>query len=753
MNQSHARKMLQHNEDRRQVDSRRPDRLRPLFGPLRGNERISAIVLAVALVTALPLSACKQQAEAGPPQDFGESIVVSTFSQGYQDFESALDISFSKELMERLSYLGDDPVTGFRTAGSPAEAEAAALVEAAMRRAGLQNVTRDRATVDGWIFKGANLVYENKKGKSERIALGGYPVNLVTSGEALTLVDAGRGRTADYDGLDVRGKLVLLYADGEAETEGAGVQAVQAKLSGAKAVLLCAAPDAAPDDRLLSHSFGAPSDAPAFAIGAADYNLLKTMLKRAENGELPVRFSADSVVTGGTSTENIWGEIPGKSAEVVYMLSNYDGFYRSVFEGATGVSAMLGVAKALSDSGFLPNKTIRFVACGAGEWGATNTPFEWGIGAWRQLSQLHPEWAEQAFAVLNLDAVYPLKNKLGFGMTATDEIYDFAARSAKQLIETGMYGFTLHSPENPSDILTEEIIWNLFGVPAVAARPGEGDKFYDSHRHSNQDTIETLGFDDEAYRFVQLLFGKLILDLDETPVRPINLETGIRTILTSLEARPITNARLAERLAASAEAAATLAADIETLNEKYLSADKNARASMENAATDLNRRLYALNRVMRDAFARFNRNGALVLPHTDAFANTEALEIALSALRDRDAEAAVEALKHTDFGRYTEYDLRVRDHFAALDHADTWAAGRVTDPICRTDVPAENLARKIEEQDPDVNAETEALDELLAQEKLRLRAILDEELSQVEEIIPRIERAIADIAPWIGAEE
>ncbi|MDR2089334.1 MAG: hypothetical protein LBP73_08265 [Clostridiales Family XIII bacterium] len=709
-------------------------------------KNIQAIALAAVLAAALPLSSCKPPAEAAS-EDIGESIVVSAFSQEYQDFEAALDIAFSKDLMERLSRLGNDSATGFRTAGSPAEAEAAALVEAEMRRAGLRNVTREQAPADGWVFKGASLIFENKKGDPERVVLGGYPVNLVASGQKLTLVDAGRGRASDYADLDVRGKLVLLRADDGDAAGNAGFQAVQAKLAGAKAVLICAEPEAETDDKLLTLDFGAPSDAPAFAIAGADYDLLKAALKRSENDELPVTLHADSVVAGGAPTVNVWGEIPGKSGEVICMLSRYDGFYRSVFEGAAGVSAMLGIAKGLCDSGFLPNKTIRFVACGAGEWGAVNTPFEWGAGAWRQISLLHPEWPEQAFAVLNPGTLYPVKNKTGFGMTATDEIYAFAARSAGQLAETGMYGFTLYSSENPSGILTEEIIWNLFGIPAAAARPGEGDRFRDAHRRSNLDTIEALGFDDDAYRFGQLLFGKLILDLDETPVRPLNFETGLRAILASLEGRTVTNARLTELLTEAADSAATLAADIESANAKYLASDKDARASAEVAAAGLNRELYALNRLLRDAFARFSRSGASVLPHADAFANAEALESALSALHSRDDAGAVAALENTVFGCYADYDIRVRDYFAALDHAGTWAAGREAGPVCRTDIPAENLARKIAEKNPDVRAETEALDALLAQEKLRLREILDGELSRLEEILPRFERLIADIAP------
>jgi hypothetical protein len=705
--------------------------------------------LAALSAATLSLSACKPPAEAAPPDL--ESIVVSAFSREYQDFETALDIAFSKDLTERLAFLGDDPATGFRTAGSPAETEAADLVEAAMRRAGLQNVTRERASADSWVFKGASLGFENKKGERERITLGGYPVNLVASEQALTLVDAGKGRASDYEGLDVRGKLVLLHTD-DADDENAGFQAVQAKVLGAKAVILCAGADAAEDDRLRSHGFGAPSDAPAFAIGAADYGLLKTMLKRAENGELPVTLSADSVVAGGAGTENIRGEIPGKSAEAIYMIAHYDGFYHAAFEGATGVSAMIGIAKALCDSGFLPNKTIRFVACGAGDWGAVNTVFEWGAGAWSQLAQLHPEWAEQAFAVMNLDALYPLKNKLQLGMTATDEIYGFAERSMSQLIETALYGFTRHSSENPSDFLTEEILWSLFGVPAVAARPGEGDGFRDAYRHSSLDTMEALGFDDEAYRFGQLLFGKLVLDLDETPLRPLDFETGLRAVRASLDGRSITNARLTEALKTAEAAAATLAADIEAANLKYLGADAETRAAAETAVGDLNRHLYALNRLLRDAFVRFDRRGTLVLPHAEAFANTEALSTALTALRDRDSAAAVEALRGAGFGRYADYDERVCDYFASLDHAGTWGAGRDTGPVCRADRTIRSLAQKAAEQDADTRAEAEEIELLLTREQLHLRAILEEEAARLDEILPRIDRAIADSAPLVPAE-
>jgi hypothetical protein len=710
---------------------------------LNSAKQLPPIVMALALcVAAVTLSSCEQDAEAAPA-DIGESIVVSSFSREYQDFELAIDTGFSKEVMEKLSLPGDDPATGFRTAGSPAEAEASVTVETAMLRAGLRNVTRDPAPVDSWTFKGANLIFENKKGGQTKISLGGYPANLIAEKQALMLVDLGGGKAADYAGRDVRGKLVLMEA-GDTDEDG-GFRAVQAKMAGAKAIIFCRDAGAGTEDRLLSGRFGAPSDAPAFAVSENDLALLKSALKRAENGELPVIFSSDSVVAGGAPTENIWGEIPGKSSETIYMLSNYDGFYHAAFEGASGLSVMLGVAKALCDSGFLPNRTIRFVACGAGEWGAANTAFDWGAGAWRQISRVRPEWAEQAFAVLNADAVYPFRNKFSFGMTASDEIYDFAYRSAGQLIETGMYSFTWYPSVNPSGIMTEDGIWNLFGIPSVAARPGDGEEgFYRDYRRSNMDTVETMGFDDDSYRFAQLLFGKLIMDMDETPVRPLDFEACLRAVLSSLETLPVSGVRLANGLSAAAENAAELTAATNAINAKYLESDAETRIRLSGAAANLNREFYALNRIMRDVFARFDMNGMPVLPHVEAGANMDFLNAALEALNRGDAAGAEEALKNVGFGRYADYGAPVCDYFAAQDGAGTWAAGRRTGPVCRADTVIRSLRQKLADGDPDLSAEIGETDALLAREELLLREILDEELSRTEEIAMRISKALGD---------
>jgi hypothetical protein len=259
-----------------------------------------------------------------------------------------------------------------------------------------------------------------------------------------------------------------------------------------------------------------------------------------------------------------------------------------------------------------------------------------------------------------------------------------------------------------------------------------------------------LGFDDDAYRFGQLLFGKLILDMDEASVRPLDFGTGIRAVTASLEALPVTSVRLSSALSAMAADAETLAANIEAANMKYLESDNDARAAADAAAVSLNRELYALNRLMRDAFARFAADGRPILPHEEAALNMKYLNEALALMENRDAAGAVAILKNVGLGRYAAYDERVCDSFAARDDAGTWAAGRSAGPVCRADTVVRELERKIKERDSDLSAEIDAANALLDQEELLLREILDKELSQVEEIAPRMRKALSDAAPLLA---
>jgi hypothetical protein len=685
-----------------------------------------------------------RQEPAPPLENPGDSIVVSEFSSEYKAFEAALDMEFAREIMDELSRVGDDPATGFRSAGSPAEGRAADIVERAMREAGLSNIVREQAKVESWTFAGADLAYADRRGESRKIALGGCPVNLKAVNEAVMLVDLGKGRLADYEGKDIDGKLALIDLD-PSDPWGAGYPAYQARLLGARAVIAKAGMEAESAGRLYTPELRGPSDAPMLVISEEGAAALRDELRRSENGEIPVMLNADSIVAGGGSTANIWGEIPGRTEDVIYMTGGYDGFYRSAFESAAGLSAMLGIAKAMVDSGFVPNKTIRFIACGAGEWGASGSLWGWGAGAWAQISQNHPEWAESAFAAINVDGSPPIANETRFGVSAPYELCDFVSLSAGQLVGSSMYNFSWHVPETGLDPVTDYFGWTLQGVPMVSAGPNGSGRYISAYRHSSDDSVEAAGFDEDAYRFCHMLYGKLAIDLDDELIRPLDFEAAFRALLDSFEGGPAAGAALTGALLDAAGKAAKLTAAIDRANMDYLTASEELKPSMEAMAFGLNRELFRLFKGIRDGFARMAWNGDAALSHTGPQRNIGALRQARDLLEGGDAEGALEALKKTDFGSLAGmFSEGTLDYFAGLDGAGTWSEGRMAGPACRADAVIESLSQKIADKNPELRPETDSAEALLAREEALFNEACAAGLAAVQESAARIDGLLAD---------
>ena len=86
------------------------------------------------------------------------------------------------------------------------------------------------------------------------------------------------------------------------------------------------------------------------------------------------------------------------------MLSaHYDSYFSGFQDDNTAIAMMLGIAKALVDSGFKPRNTIIFCAMAAEEWGVADSNFDWSTGAYEQVFTAHPEWVGKVIADLNFE--------------------------------------------------------------------------------------------------------------------------------------------------------------------------------------------------------------------------------------------------------------------------------------------------------------------------------------------------------------
>ena len=76
--------------------------------------------------------------------------------------------------------------------------------------------------------------------------------------------------------------------------------------------------------------------------------------------------------------------------------AHHDGWFRAAFDNASGVAAMLAIARALTAAGHRPRHPLCFTSRTAEEYGLEDSPFDWCIGAWRQVQDTHPEWGSRA---------------------------------------------------------------------------------------------------------------------------------------------------------------------------------------------------------------------------------------------------------------------------------------------------------------------------------------------------------------------
>ncbi|MFR9144974.1 MAG: M28 family peptidase, partial [Lentihominibacter sp.] len=325
------------------------------------HKKIISVIFAFALT--LSLTAC------GKPD----------YSESFTDFEEAIDTEYGKEIIKNISSFGDDPVTGNRSAGSPAESQVLDYLKAEMENIGLKNVTSEEITVDTWLFKGADLTFIDADGKEKKINLGSYQTTLQADNEELELVYVNKGTAADYEGIDVTGKLVLLDVD-QNEDWWINYPAYQAKVKGAKAVIAMSVyPEEGPD-RIGVQDVCGPADAPALAISEEDSKALQKAIKDGNGESITVTLNADSKVTEDGTSHNLWGEIPGKTDETIFLFAHMDGYFHSAYDDAQGAAVSMSIAKAIIDSGYKPDKTIRICMHGSEEWGVSGSEYDWSTG-------------------------------------------------------------------------------------------------------------------------------------------------------------------------------------------------------------------------------------------------------------------------------------------------------------------------------------------------------------------------------------
>lgn len=220
------------------------------------------------------------------------------------------------------------------------------------------------------------------------------------------LVDAGDGYAADYARAgDVRGKAVLVRRE---LRDWPPLQVTEAAQHGAAAILFYDHPSSGERvDALRQDSLWAHEQLPAVAISVASGRALRDKLAKS-----PVEITLEgSVDIRDGQSRNVVGVLAGSEHPDQWVMTSahYDRWFTGGLDNVSGTAALLEVARAITQAGLRPRRSLMFLAVGAEEAGLADPERDWLAGSHAFL-MAHPEVFRRAALVFNVDGIgWPAK--------------------------------------------------------------------------------------------------------------------------------------------------------------------------------------------------------------------------------------------------------------------------------------------------------------------------------------------------------
>jgi hypothetical protein len=415
-------------------------------------------------------------------------------------FDQAVDQLYAKGYPQNvetyLNSLGTSPL-GFRLGGTSADDTAARYLASKLRAAGFANVKLEAVPVDEWAVRGASVTVGEQTFVCSQF--GGVP-GTDDDGITAQVIYLGSGTAADYEGVDVKGKIVLV--DSSMDSFWFNFQGAEATKHGALAVILTS-----------NFSDGTGMDFPSFpwysvapdALGANDgeYDMSFVPLiymsqqdgdwlkDEIEEGATQATFGSqvDIVMAedGGTGY-NVIATLPGKkkNGEMVILNAHHDAHFRAGLDDTGAVVATLAAAKAMKMSGYQPNRTIKFVFDTAEEFGYTNCWYDWSTGAWHMITQRHPDWVGRIAAMYSIELMAAGNAQADFN--TSPELVPWLDEVCKDNAALIPNGYEIETPQS-----TWQNGWSFMasGVPSFeisAGGPDYGEMYHSTYE--NQDVVD-----------------------------------------------------------------------------------------------------------------------------------------------------------------------------------------------------------------------------------------------------------------------
>ena len=486
----------------------------------------------------LSLTACSTSAP-GDAASSEDSSPVS-LEEMYDRFTDAVSPDYAYDVALELTTNPDyfNSELGGRNAGSKAEHAAADYLAGLMEEIGLSDVEKQAAQCDLWQFNGASFTVDGVEYPVYSYATAATPAEGITA----EVVYAGKGTMWDYEGLDVEGKIVLVDID-QRNDWWITYPMLEAEFQGAAAILAAnvGGYSQIADDALNSQDVCGPTSIPTLSIGVSDSLEIREKL---EQGPVTATLVVDNEVEidAGT-TYNITGVLKGKSSEHQILIGgHYDAHFWGFQDDNCAVGLVLAMAKAMIDSGYQPENDIVFCLHGAEEWGSSYTQYDWTVGAWEMINNVHPDWVGRTLAFINFEL--PAYEFDTYTSTySAPEMYEMLDYFANEYP---------YSPDPlgcfPDGVLTEgyqtytysdDFSYYAAGVPSTVngflLQKDMETVFpcYEEIYHTQYDTPDT--YNEAVMNFNIQYYGALAMYIDQTPALYLDFTAQYDRILNSMD--------------------------------------------------------------------------------------------------------------------------------------------------------------------------------------------------------------------------
>ena len=561
--------------------------------------------------------------------------------------------------------------------------------------------------------------------------------------ESFDLVFLGKGTARDYEGKDVRGKLVVVEINQRNEWW-INFPVYQACEKGAKALIAVQTGGYGQIDKqaLNAQDIAGPAEAPAFSMSQEDWEKIRESLD--EKGEIRVGLNARSVVMKNVPTYNIVGEIPGKRPERMILLSaHYDSYFSGFQDDNTAIAMMLGIARAYLKIGYQPENTWVFCGMAAEEWGKCDTKYDWSTGAYQEIFKVHPDWAGKVIGNFNFE-LPALSNGNLDGIRSTYEYRDFLEECVKKLpalTPAYMEGVRVSAP---IETWSDDFSVAIGGIPSMVNEFSAGP-FMETHYHSQFDSDEF--YDEAVYRFHHELYGLLLLELDAQAVVPLNFAEVFEEAAKSLDVIYCQKAgarvtALLELLEKAQELSDEIYDRIWDVNEARLAGE----AVELDRVREAEKKLLSVFKMEQDRFVRLNWADEVLFPEEAAQNNLYYIRKAVRSLKRKNLETALEALYEIDNNAYAfQFSRSVYEHFTDyVFHQEPdrlqWGAGRIVHHENLYDL-VEGLLEKYRRGETEVREEILRLEAVEKRQQAYLKEDVDYMIKSTEKMLLILQEA------------